>query len=885
MSSNLKFSTHYIYAFISLALVLAMALAPAGASALALSAAAPTGEQTAPSTFSASFTYPYVTINTNATRVITIYNPIGNPGITSVYVTIPASAAQNVSSDHNAFVDGFINTGTPQLSGTGPWTIMYQLSPKAPSGAVLLPSGANGHIDFNFASEAQESTPGVADAYQITVTVNYANGASQTKTITLYEGSATGVSLSPSSGSTTAGTPVTFTANVSGSDQNVPLTFSYSPKVSSGFSATFSPSSGLTGSSGTLSTSFTVTQAGTYTVKVAPGTPYKAANGTIYDTNGLLTSGTVPNTSTLTVNAAAPSVVSIALNDSVTGVSPTYLTTYPETAIVSLTDAYGNPVNMSAYNASVTLSATVGTVSNATSTSGPIPKPTSPPTTSSATENLNSKAAYKPSTAAFYFFPNATYGMISALTAKVNIPSGTYAGTYTGSVGNLVTSVFTSSISSATLLINGTTGTVSITAGDAAVLMARVNYTYGTPGTIYGQPNVPVHFAVTPVSSTFSGSPMYGTAYTNKTGWATFQVTDTVAGDEISFVVNASAPTTSNPSYMLANVTSGNYATWIAGPPASLVVMPAKNHVSPGGSDVITVSFADAYGNTVSKLPANTTYQIQVSASTGSLSASTLYIKTGTSGTTVSTATTYYAPNVTGTATITATTTAPGIAPGSATIKIVSKLPGVYITSPANGATVKNATQTISGYAMPSPAAPSGTAIVSIKYSLNGAANVTAPITSTNSSGAAFFSFPVKLSSGKNTIVVYATDSQGNVGSSSITLTLYVPPPVSFANSVNATSQPAFGTLSGFSGISINYTNLWNSTQSVIVFAVWKNAAGQTVDVATSSIPSFQPGTSTTAFVPETGLAPGTYKVSVFVVTMTGKPVSASISTTVTISG
>jgi len=868
--------------------VLAMALAPAGASALALSAAAPTGEQTAPSTFSASFTYPYVTINTNATRVITIYNPIGNPGITSVYVTIPASAAQNVSSDHNAFVDGFINTGTPQLSGTGPWTIMYQLSPKAPSGAVLLPSGANGHIDFNFASEAQESTPGVADAYQITVTVNYANGASQTQNITLYEGSAMSVSLSPSSPSTTAGTPVTFTANVSGSDQNVPLTFYYSPKVSPGFSATFSPSSGLTGSSGTLSTSFTVTQEGTYTVTVAPGTPYKAANGTIYDIGGLLNYGK-PATATLTVNAATPSVVSIALNDSVTGVSPTYLTTYPETAIVSLTDAYGNPVNMSANNATVTLSATVGTVSNATSTSGPIPKPASPPTTSSATENLNSSAKYRPSTAAFYFFPNATYGMISALTATVNIPSGSYAGTYTGSVGNLVTSVFTSSISSGTLLINGTTGTVNITAGDAAVLMARVNYTYS--GTTYGQPNVPVHFAVIPVSSTFSGSPMYGTAYTNSTGWATFQVTDTVAGDEMYFVVNASAPTTSNPSNMLPNAYSkwwGEYATWVAGPPASLVVMPASNYVSPGGSDVITVSFADAYGNPVSTLPANTTYQIQISASTGSLSASTLYIETGASGTTVSTATTYYAPNVTGTATITATTTAPGIAPGSATIEIVSKLPSVYITSPANGATVKNATQTISGYAMPSPAAPSGTAIVSIKYSLNGAANVTAPITSTNSSGAAFFSFPVKLSSGNNTIVVYATDSQGNVGSSSITLTLYVPPPpppVSFATSVNATSQPVPATVSGISGISINYTNLWNSTQSVFVFAVWKNAANQTVYVSDDTISSFQPGTIATAFLSETGLAPGTYKVSIFVVTTTGRPVSVSISTTVTISG
>jgi hypothetical protein len=622
-----------------------------------------------------------------------------------------------------------------------------------------------------------------------------------------------------------------------------------------------------------------VTQAGTYTVTVAPGIEYKAANGITYDTGGVLLGGTtVSNTSSLTVNAATPSVVSITLSDSVPGVSPTYLTHYPEKVTVSLTDAYGNPVNMSANNANVTLSATVGTVGVGTAGSSP----TSIPTTSSCTINVTNTEP-KASSATLYFFPNATYGMVSALTAKVLIPSSSpYAGTYTGSVGNLVTSVF--SISTlGQLNINGTIGTksnpVEITAGDAAVLMAQVTYSYN--GKSYGQPNVPVHFAVIPVSSTFSGSPMYGTAYTNSTGWATFQVTDTVAGDEMHFVVNASAPTTSNPSYMLGNVTSSNnYAEWIAGPPASLVVMPASNYVSPGGSDAITVSFADAYGNPVTA-PSGTTYQIQVSASTGSLSASTIYIQAG--GTSAST--TYYAPNVTGTATITATTTTPGIAPGSATIEIVSKLPGVYITSPANGATVKNATQTISGYAMPSPAAPSGTAIVSIKYSLNGAANVTAPITSTNSSGAAFFSFPVKLSSGKNTIVVYATDSQGNVGSSSITLTLYVPPPVSFANSVNATSQPALATVSGFSGISINYTNLWNSTQSVFVFAVWKNAAGQTVGVFTSSISSFQPGTSATAFIPETGLAPGTYKVSVFVVTTTGRPVSVSISTTVTISG
>jgi Divergent InlB B-repeat domain/Carboxypeptidase regulatory-like domain/Bacterial Ig domain/Phosphodiester glycosidase/Glucodextranase, domain B/Bacterial Ig-like domain (group 2) len=92
-------------------------------------------------------------------------------------------------------------------------------------------------------------------------------------------------------------------------------------------------------------------------------------------------------------------------------------------------------------------------------------------------------------------------------------------------------------------------------------------------------------------------------------------------------------------------------------------------------------------------------------------------------------------------------------------------LPTVSIASPANNSTVTNANLTVTGNSS------DNLGVTGVQYSLNSGARQ-------NASGTNPWTFNLSLTSGSNTIVVYAKDAAGNEGSAPITVTYNPPPPI-----------------------------------------------------------------------------------------------------------
>ncbi len=84
----------------------------------------------------------------------------------------------------------------------------------------------------------------------------------------------------------------------------------------------------------------------------------------------------------------------------------------------------------------------------------------------------------------------------------------------------------------------------------------------------------------------------------------------------------------------------------------------------------------------------------------------------------------------------------------------------------------------------------------------------------------------------------------------------------------------SYGTLGSYNGVKANLTSDWSTTSDLVVFAVWKNSAGQTVAVTTGGL-TLATGMSGTMLAPMVSPLPsGTYIVSVFAVTTSDNPVS-----------
>jgi len=830
-----------------------------------------------------SLVYPYAEVNTLTSRVIKITNPLGNPGITSIAVNLPQASAQSIVSTGSAspsnsapsFVAGFTSfAGTPSGAGTGPWTIVYGLASSAPSGSVLLPAGAAGKINFVFTSEASESTPGVVDSYPITVTVTFADGSTASSVLTLYEGSATKSVTVVTNGQTTftagAGIGITTTAETSGNvgDQGVPLKFFSSESAAvaaAGFTDSFSPASGTTGSAGTITSSYMSTAAdvsigaATYSLSADVGTP------TAYDTNTLA----VTPTAALTLNPGPPTQSKVTTAYDVVGKAVDYVNSPTAQAIgITLADQFGNPVTTSA-SGTVTLSALQGTLS---ATSGTVTNGV-----------LTTSITYAPIKSG----ANLPYGTFDLISSSLVISSGPLAGTYVGSSAQLSIGCLASNCATPP------TPTVTYFAPSGTPVAGS---TIGLSITLATQKGIPVNFTLTtdassagPYTGTFANGKSWIVVYTNSQGVAAANFTaDTTAGDSADAGATVNTPTTANPSHTnSATPTSGIVTVPAAASQlkiltyssSSLTPSTATSYVGPSHHLYLNVKLQDKYGNTVSW---NNPFSLQIgiTASAGGLSSTTVYITNGSPDTATSGYSIQYtAPATLGAITLTASTSQTGISSGTKTVYVVGPNPLVFITSPTS-ATTTSSSITVSGYAIPSPAASAGTLVVTIKYSLNGAANVTVPITATNASGASFFSFGVSLVSGTNTIKVYGIDSNGNTGSVSKTITTV--PPIAFANSVKLAGTPKHTSIGGFNGIAANFTNLWTTSQNLVVFAVWKNSAGQTVAVTTAGL-TLAPGANGTAFAPLVSPLPsGTYTVNIFVITTGNSPVSST--TTITVS-
>jgi len=105
---------------------------------------------------------------------------------------------------------------------------------------------------------------------------------------------------------------------------------------------------------------------------------------------------------------------------------------------------------------------------------------------------------------------------------------------------------------------------------------------------------------------------------------------------------------------------------------------------------------------------------------------------------------------------------------------------------------------------------------------------------------------------------------------------------VAFAQSMVISGTPTSSTVGGYTGVTATFTNEWSSSQSIIVFAVWKNSLGQTVYISASTA-TLAAGASQAFFLPEVGLASGSYTVNVSVWTTSNLPVSSQTSLTVSV--
>jgi len=207
---------------------------------------------------------------------------------------------------------------------------------------------------------------------------------------------------------------------------------------------------------------------------------------------------------------------------------------------------------------------------------------------------------------------------------------------------------------------------------------------------------------------------------------------------------------------------------------------------------------------------------------------------------------------------------------------VVSLNPSISLTPPATTALHSNSV-TVNATGIPSLAEPLGVVVVSFTYSLNGAANVTAPLVGTNSSGAGFSSFPIALNNGTNTLKIFGTDSNGNTGVGTFTFTVTHPPPGQTFTSPGANSA----TSNGFTGVNATFTNTGPS-ETVNVFFVWYNTNNQVVSVGAQLNVAFASGGTAPFF--STYQSSGTYTVKVFVQDTAGNALSISYSATVTIS-
>lgn len=393
------------------------------------------------------------------------------------------------------------------------------------------------------------------------------------------------------------------------------------------------------------------------------------------------------------------------------------------------------------------------------------------------------------------YFQGYAYATIGKLQATITGTYGSSPFTVGGSSGNIFTSAeavaMTAGVLPATVLA-GKSATVfaNLTASQqpgvpttlalcksGGVHCATDTSGYGGANSGFGSPG---GAQITAGSSSFPA----GVGHTSTTSsFAASYYVDTKAGHVGSFNATASDPDNADPTNVLGWVTSapGETVTTTAGVAATLVVIFYYKSTTPGpsadptGATIVAglivypdISLADKYGNPVTNMEP---YQAQISLtpSSGTLSATTVYINSGGTDTFSSFgAIAYFTPSSAAVGTV-LTITGSGVVngfpvSGQGSLTVVSPIPTFSITSPTaqigNVIYTNNAATVFHGWANAStgydPAAP--TNIQSIGYKINGGHWLSASFTPSNEVQFAIAAF---LNPGLNTVQFNATDNVG----------------------------------------------------------------------------------------------------------------------------
>jgi hypothetical protein len=159
--------------------------------------------------------------------------------------------------------------------------------------------------------------------------------------------------------------------------------------------------------------------------------------------------------------------------------------------------------------------------------------------------------------------------------------------------------------------------------------------------------------------------------------------------------------------------------------------------------------------------------------------------------------------------------------------------------------------------------------------------------------GVASFNVPISATNGAY-IVQLVTNGAGPGGATAgnaildIPLTLIVSGTGTGTGVCNTTSCMAPGSVTSTNlpvgkAVVSPFTNTSNAPQTVIVYAVVHNAAGQTVSYSTGTLNNVPAGGSATSYEVLFGLAPGTYSVTVFATSTSGTAISTTSTVSVTV--
>jgi hypothetical protein len=130
------------------------------------------------------------------------------------------------------------------------------------------------------------------------------------------------------------------------------------------------------------------------------------------------------------------------------------------------------------------------------------------------------------------------------------------------------------------------------------------------------------------------------------------------------------------------------------------------------------------------------------------------------------------------------------------------------------------------------------------------------------------------LSTGTWSLKVWAKTLAGSGASVTQTITVTV---VTSVNAVSFPSPAASCTIGTYKAVCVSIKNTQAGAITGVVFAVVHNAAGQTVQVSTSTVSNLAAGSSSTAYV-ILSVPSGTYSVNVFVWSTSGGSISTSQS-------